>query len=149
MNSSGQSPENVIDLVPSKLSALLEAFKASVSLDDFLRVLDVLATLNVDVPEVWKTWNRLNKKISCKGAVWAVWDWRESLYLSTRVCDGETESSSTGAQSPEIKIDRELVKLSSELARHEQEVADYIQERIKDPSYPYELFVAALPLSRS
>lgn len=148
MNSSGKSPENVIDLIPPKLSALLDAFKASVCLDDFLRVLDVLATLNVDVPEVWKTWNRLNKKISCKGAVWAVWDWRKSLNFSTHICDGETGSSSTDVQSPHIEFDMEIANHVAELGRYELEIADYIQERIKDPSYPYGHFVAALPFEQ-
>lgn len=147
MNSSGKSPENVIALIPPKLSALLEAFKASVCLDDFLRVLDVLATSNVDVPEVWKTWNSMNKKISCKGAVWAVLDWTHSLYFSTHPCS-ETKSASTDAQSPQIEFDMETAKHVAELGRYEQEVADYIQERIKDPSYPYGHFVAALPFEQ-
>lgn len=148
MNRSGKSPGNVIDLIPPKLSELLEAFKASVSLDNFLRVLDVLATLNVDVPEVWETWNSLNKRISCKGAVWAVLDWTHSLYFSTHPCGSETKSESTDVQSPQIEFDMETFKHVAEFGRYELEIADYIQEKIKDPSYPYGHFVAALPFEQ-
>ena len=38
----------------------------------------------------------------------------------------------------------EVVGHASDLAEYEQEITDYIQARIKDPSYPYGLFVAAL-----
>jgi hypothetical protein len=131
----------------------LGAFKATHSLVDFLQVLDVLATLKVDVPQVWQTWKRLNKKVDGKGAVRSVLVWRSSLDLSAcssdaDTKDAETGSSSTGIQSPQIDIDVDVVKHAFDSFMHDEEITEYIQARIKDASYGYGLFVAALPFEQ-
>jgi hypothetical protein len=145
MNRTSKSSGNIIDLIPGRLSELLDAFKDSSSLSDFLRVLDVLATLKVDVPEVWQTWDRLNKEVSGQEAVRSVLAWRSSLDFWS-CADDEADEVAQPYEPPQIGLNMEVFKHARDLAAQEEEITEYIQARIKDPSYAYGPFVAALPI---
>ena len=141
MSNPSKPPGNVVDLIPAKLGELIEAFKTSGSLDDFLRVLSALVSLKVDVPEVWKTWKRLNKEIEGKGVVRAVLTWIATLDIS--ICASATTTVPTPSLPSTEQSDRNSKWESLYKALHELE--KYIEAKLADPANPYGPFAAELP----
>lgn len=145
MSPPSKHPGNVVDLIPAKLGELLEAFKVSGNLDDFLQVLAALAPLKVDVPEVWKTWKRLKIRVEGKGAARSVLTWIATL--NADVCTSVTTTAPSPAlpSNEQIERDDKWWSIGLEIEMELDEIEKYIEAKLADPANPYGPFAAALP----
>jgi hypothetical protein len=141
---------NVVELIPSGLRERLDAFKAGSSLSGFLRVLDVLATSKVDVPEVWETWDEFKGRLDAQGATRSVLDWTSTLHFHHPEYDQSPseESLATKTCRKQFQYDSATADHAFELGTHKEEIADYICQRLNDPAYRYGHFAGALPFER-